>query len=161
MDTGTIITLVWLIAGVLLVASEVFVPGLVAVFLGLSAMVVAGVRWLGLVEGLGTSFAVWLVSSFVMVAVLRGAVKKLLPSGTTKESTNEELAAAGTVVEVLQPCDDEDMEGRIRFQGTTWPAKCLDGKIAAGEKAQIVFRDKEGLGWVIEPIAALDSGHEE
>ena len=44
------ITWRWLVGGIILLASELFLPGLVAMFLGLSAMVVALLRWLGVID---------------------------------------------------------------------------------------------------------------
>lgn len=145
-------TWIWLAIGVALIASETVVPGLVAVFFGLAALIVAAGSGLGLIEGLIPTLATWSVSSIVLVFGLRGAAKKFLPAESKRESTNEELRDFGSEVEVIEACDDDGMVGRIRFQGTTWPARCLDGQVGAGEMARIAYRDKDGLGWVVEKI---------
>lgn len=155
MEPGTILTIVWLVAGLLLIGSEVFLPGLVAVFLGAAALIVAGARWIGLIEGLGASLVVWLVSSTALILGLRGAVRRLLPAETSREEIDEALTAYGTEVEVVKTVTEDGMDGRIRYQGTSWPAMSSDGTIEPGRRARLLYRDKEGIGWVVEPISAL------
>ena len=78
MDIDTI-TWLWLICGLVLMVSEIFVPGLVVVFLGLSAILVAAGRWLGFIDGLMNSFTFWFVFSLMSVLGIRGLINKLLP----------------------------------------------------------------------------------
>ncbi len=147
--------LVWLIGGLLLIAGEVVIPGLVAVFLGVAALLVAGGVWLGLIGGLPTALVVWVVTSLGLILSLRRVATKFLPADYTRESTNEELSAYGTLVEVIEGCDDAGTVGRIRYQGTSWPAKCIDGRVQSGQQARLLYQDKDGLGWVVEPLDAL------
>ena len=152
---------IWLALGLVLIASEMLAPGLIAVFLGLSALLVAAGIGLGVISGLMPALAVWTVSSVALILGLRSFGKKYLPSESSRENTDEELTFFGSEVEVIEDCDDEGKIGRIRFQGTTWPARCIEGSIDAGQKAQIAYRDKDGLGWMIEAKeeqAALPNG---
>ncbi|MBN2359536.1 MAG: NfeD family protein [Deltaproteobacteria bacterium] len=157
MDVSTIITLVWLGVGAVLIGSEFIAPSLVAGFLGAAALVVAGARFIGL-ESLPLSFVIWIATSAALTAALRGVMKRMLPSEASRDNTDEALAAFGAVVDVLEACDDDHQNGRIRFQGTTWPALTTGERIPAGAKARLVCRDKEGLGWIIEPIAEIEAG---
>lgn len=141
---------IWLAVGLALIASETLVPGLVAVFLGLSALLVAAGVGLGLISGVLPALLVWTAGSIGMVLGLRGVAKKYLPAEATRQNTDEDLNFYGSQVEVIEACDDEGTIGRIRFQGTTWPARCIEGRIEAGQKGQIAYRDKDGLGWMIE-----------
>lgn len=134
------------------------------VFLGLSALLVAAGVGLGLISGIMPALLVWTVSSVGMVLGLRSMAKKFLPAEASRENTDEDLNFFGSEVEVIEACDDAGTIGRIRFQGTTWPAQCIDGRIEAGQKAQIAYRDKTGLGWMIEATeeqAALPTGDAE
>jgi hypothetical protein len=155
-DVSTLITLAWLLGGVALVVSEVFLPGLIAVFLGVAALLVAGLRGLGLVESMVASTGLWLLGSGFLVLGLRSTLRRYFPAESHRDNVNEELSAFGSIVEVIEACDDENLLGRIRFQGTTWPVRSLDGRIEAGARARVVCRDKQGLGWVIEPVPALE-----
>lgn len=69
------------------------------------------------------------------------------------ELSDEDRDAVGSIVETLSPVRCEDHSGRIRFQGSTWPATAVAEDIPAGQKARIVYR--ENLAWVIESYDGL------
>ena len=149
------ITWIWLGAGALLMLAEFLVPGLVVVFLGLAAMLVALGRWLSLLEGEISSFTAWFIISLVLVISLRQFLARFVPAETSYQSPEEDLNAQGTVVEVLEAVDDQHSDGRIRFQGSSWSATCLEGSIASGDKARLLYRDN--VVWVVEPADDSDS----
>ena len=149
------ITWIWFVAGALLMLTELAIPGLVVVFLGLGAMLVALGRWLHLLEGEISSFTAWFIISLVLVISLRQLLARFVPAETSYQSPEEDLNAQGTVVEVLEAVDDQHRDGRIRFQGSSWPATCLEGSIASGEKARLLYRDN--MVWVVEPADDSDS----
>lgn len=157
---GDVITLIWLAVGLLLIAFELFMPGLVVVFAGLGALAVAILRYVGVVEGLPASFITWLVSSVVMVLAFRSTLRKWFPAEESTKVENEDLDAFGKVVDVLEEVTESSSGapavGRVRFGGTTWAAVTAEGTIPKGAKAKLVYRDN--LAWVVEPVPALDEG---
>ena len=116
-------------------------------------LVVAGLRALGIVEGVFVSFALWGILSVALVLPLRPLLKKYFPPQQRYDPSDEDLDAYGQVVEVLPPADEGEVRGRIRFQGTTWPAACTDGSVPAGPKARLLHRDR--LCWIVEPLPSL------
>ena len=153
MDQESIFTLIWLAMGILLVASELFLPGMVAVFLGAAAMAVSLLRWAGMLSGWSESFFAWMLLSISMVIGLRGVVQRWFRPEESRNNTDEDLAAFGQVVEVVEDChenEDAPPTGRIRFQGSTWPAFSAQGTVPKGERARLVYRDN--LTWVIEAV---------
>ena len=106
-------TWLWLLAGILLVASELFLPGLVAVFLGLAAMLVALLRWLGLIDGLAYSFTAWFVSSLALLVVVRSALQRFVPSETSFTPLEEDVDLFGAVAEGVETVSPEHKDGRI------------------------------------------------
>jgi inner membrane protein len=142
------ITWIWLIAGVLLIVTELFLPGLVVCFLGLGAILVAGLRWLGLLTGMVNSITAWFLISIVLLVGLRHVMLKWLPSERTYQMTDEDLEAVGSIVEVVEPISSIDQKGRVRFGGTTWPAISKEGTIPKGKKAKLLLRDN--LVWTVE-----------
>ena len=154
MDPDTI-TWIWFGAGVIFLLAEFVLPGLVVLFLGLGAMLVALGRWLHLLEGVISSFTAWFIISLVLVIFLRQLLARFVPAETSYQSPEENLNAQGTVVEVLDAVDDQHSDGRIRFQGSSWPATCLEGRIASGNKARLLYRDN--VVWVVEPADDSDS----
>lgn len=152
------VTWIWFGAGALLIMTEFLIPGLVVMFLGLGAMLVALGRWLHLLEGEMASFTAWFIISLVLIISLRQLLARFVPAEISYQSPDEDLNAQGTVVEVLKAVDGGHNDGRIRFQGSSWPATCLEGSIASGNKARLLYRDN--LVWVVEPAgddSLLDS----
>ena len=150
-------TWLWLIGGVILVASELFLPGLVAVFLGLGAMVVALLRWLGLVDSLASSFTAWCVSSLALIVVLRSTLQRFVPSETSFTPLTEDADLFGAVAEVVETVSPSHADGRISFQGTTWPATSDAVDIPPGARVTILYR--ENLGWRVQPCDDVDAEH--
>jgi membrane protein implicated in regulation of membrane protease activity len=149
------LTALFLAAAVLLIASEALHLSLIPVFLGIAALIVAGLRGVGLVESLPASLLVWSVTSVALTLPLRPIVKKYLKLGELKvDPSDENKDALGTIVDVLEAIDDSSEKGRIRFQGTTWSARSTEGVIPAGSKARLFAKDK--LVWVVEPLSVLD-----
>lgn len=150
MELNNIIIIIWLSVGVLLMILELVIPGMVTVFMGAAAVIVAGLRWIGLVESLGVSIALWMILSAVLVVALRSVLQRFLPSESTHNAADEDTMALGQVVEVIRTCTDDTTTGRIRYQGTTWMAQTLDGEIPAGANARLLYRDN--LAWIVEAV---------
>ncbi len=134
------VTALFAIGGALFLLSELFAPGLVALFLGVAALLVAGLRGIGLIESLTLSVFAWMGLSAGLTVTLRNVVKKRLPSVSWRRLTDENVEAVGQVVEVLDEVTEEEGSGRIRWQGTTWPATSTRGVIPKGGRAQLVVR---------------------
>jgi membrane protein implicated in regulation of membrane protease activity len=151
-----LITLAWLILGILLMVGEVVSPGLVAVFLGAAAVLVAGLRYVGLIEGLAASIFAWMGLSIGLTVTLRRYARRYLPAETSRGQIDEGVQALGQVVEVTADVNDSDDTGRIRYQGTSWPAISTEGVIPKGAQAQLVAR--QNLAWIVEPLRQLPDG---
>ena len=120
--------LYWLISGIALIVLELVVPGAILMFLG--------------------AFTTWFVVSLALIIVFRSMVQRFSGGTSDRESTNEDLDAAGTVVTVTETISPQD-QGRIRYRGTTWPAICDDHVLEIDAEAKLVRR--ENLAWVVEP----------
>ncbi len=144
------ITLVWFWVGVVLIVCEFFLPGLVVIFLGLAATSVAALRWFGLLESHPGSFTAWFFLSVAYLLLLRQLVTRFFPGEAGREVTDEDAVNLGREVEVIESVSDANMKGRIRFSGSSWPARSLNGDIPAGSRARILTR--ENIGYIVEKI---------
>lgn len=153
------VTITFLVVGILLIASEALHLSLVPVFFGTAALLVAGLRAVGLIDSVSASLLVWGFSSLALTLPLRPVLKRYLKTGEAKhDQSHEDKDAMGAIVEVLEAVDDTGAKGRIRFQGTTWAAQCTDGNIPQGGQARLVYKDK--LVWIVEPVSALEAAPE-
>jgi membrane protein implicated in regulation of membrane protease activity len=152
-------TAVFLIGGLVLLASELVAPSLLAMFLGLAGLVTAGLRGLGVVDSVAISALVWAVTSLALVVPFRPLVQRLVPgkSVVKRDTTDVEhdREQMGEVVDVVEDVADDHDNGRIRFQGTTWQARSTNGRFKAGERVQLVYRAESV--WVVEAVAG-DAG---
>lgn len=149
-------TWLWVAGGAVLLGSEFVTPHLVSGFLGAGALVVAGLRVAGVVEGTWASVGVWAVVSAALLALLRSSLAKFAgPGQTSRASVSEDVRLYGSIVDVVEAVGDEDAPGRVRVDGTSWPATSRNGPLAAGSKARLLHR--ENLAWVVEPAGPDDA----
>lgn len=151
MDPSTL-TYVWLIAGILLAVSELFIPGGVVFFLGLSATLVSGGFALGIVESLAPAFALWFALSLALVFGARRFLRKYFKSAQGVAITDEDTTVFGRIADVVDTIESGSDSGRVRFQGTTWSARAIKGTIPAGSQVRLI--DRDNLCWIVEPVGS-------
>ena len=127
---------------------EFALPGGVALFLGFSGIIVGFLRFFDLLTSTGGSIAAWLVLSVGLTIAIRPFLKKYFKPESSFKYADEDYEAMDQVAEVIEDVTDYDNSGKIRFDGTSWRAKSLDGTIQAGEKVRIRFR--ENITWIVE-----------
>ena len=137
----------WIVAGVLMIFLELFLPGMVLGFLGSSALIIAALVWLGWLDTWVSALATWFVLSLVLLLTLRGLFQCFIGGESGRQSTDEEQDAYGTIVDVVETISPEQ-EGRIHYRDATWQAICYDATIEKGAKAMLIYR--ENLAWVVE-----------
>lgn len=137
----------WLGFGLFCIVSELLLPGLVMVFLGLGSLTVALGIHLGYLDSLSHQFITFFVGSIVYLIPLRFLVLRFVPTNTRKENIDEDSQAMGTEVEVIEDILAGKL-GRIKYSESTWQAKTEYGEtILKGEKARITGRDN--ITWIV------------
>lgn len=153
MDSETL-TWIFFIGGALLMLLEIFIPGGVSFFLGLSGVIVGVLRLLGFLVDPGSSVLTWLLSSIGLILFMRPLVMKYWGGESYFKLADEDYEAIDEIVEVIEPVNPYDNSGRIRYQGISWQARTLEGKLPGGAKARIKYRDN--VTWIIEPLDELE-----
>lgn len=148
--TNEMITYLWLVLGVLLVLAELVVPGLVVVFLGIAALMVAAAIGAGWLEGWLEILTAWFISSLVLIFSLRNVLARFLPGDTEVGNMDEDVDAQGLIVVVDREVHPYDETGRIVFRGTTWAARCPDMTLPKGALARL--RHRKINTWIIAPV---------
>lgn len=152
---GEIITWTFLIGGIVLMLLEALIPGGVTFILGFSGLAVGILRYLGFLEDPFTATFAWLLSSMALTILIRPFIKKYFPGETSFKFADEDYEAMDQIVEAMEPINEFDNNGRIRYQGITWQARSMEGKIPAGTKVRIKYR--ENTTWIVEPVDSIDS----
>ena len=149
------LTWAFLGGGVLLMLAEAALPGGVSFFLGLSGVLVAALRLMGLLEDPFVAVIVWSFVSLGLVLALRPLAVRYFGGEARRDMTNEDVDAVDQVVTVTQAVGGLGEEGRIRFRGSEWKARVPEEgtTLPPGTEARIVYRDN--LTWVVEPVGAL------
>ena len=117
------IPLLWLIAGVVLIAVELVSGTFVLLMLGLAAIAASGASALG--APLGVDVAVFGVSSAALVLLARPALQRRMRGEAADGAVNAgPLALLGTTAEVVDPITGDD-PGTVRIAGALWTARAL------------------------------------
>lgn len=151
---GETLTTIFFIGGLILMIIETLIPGGVSFFLGFSGILVGALRWLGILEDPATSIITWLFTSVALILVMRPLLMKYWGGESSYKLANEDVEAMDEIVDVIEPVNADDHSGRIRFQGISWQAKTIEGKIPAGSKAKIRYRDN--VTWIVEPVDEIE-----
>lgn len=132
-------SLLWLIAGTLLVVSEFVVPGFIICFFGVAAIIVSAVCWF--VPSISPAWQL-LLFAVIGVVLLLGC-RRFMPGvfrGKTVGS-NGDIDADDFSGEYCVCTADISPEspGKVEFRGSAWSA-VSDENIAAGVRCVIVSR---------------------
>ena len=85
----------WLGSGIFLMATELLLPGLVMVFVGMGALTVAISMYFGYVDGYVHQLMIFFISSSIYLSTLRFLVLRFVPTDTQKENINEDDKVIG------------------------------------------------------------------
>ncbi len=133
--------LVWLVAGLLLVVAEVFVPGAFLVWLGLAA-IGTGLVALPVPVAFGLQVVVFAVLAALSIAVglrLRGR----------RPSPVLNTPGAGLVGRPARVLAFEGREGRVRVGDSDWPARLASDATMSAVDTQLVVVGVDGMTLVV------------
>ncbi len=136
---GTNPALVWFIIGLVLLVLELLTPGLVIIFFGLGAWIVA-VACLWKPLPINTQLIIFIIASPVILLILRNRFKSLFSgysSGVQNPNKNMEdfIGSKAIVKETIAA----HQGGKVELNGTLWSAEA-DEEIAVGSNVLVVSR---------------------
>jgi inner membrane protein len=135
--------LMWFICGAVLVLLEFVIPGVVLVFFGLGAWIVALTTFIGLTKGTTSQLLVFSGASVLLLFVLRRYVRSrfsgfISENQSPDENLDEFTGRSVLVLEEIGP----GKPGKVEFKGAPWRAESQDPL-------------KEGESGLIEKIDGL------
>lgn len=132
--------LIWFIVGLVFLMLELMAPGLVIVFFGVGAWIVAAICLLMPIS-LNVQLVIFIISSALVLIALRNKFKTLF-HGHTSDVQNQNkdmddfIGQRAVVKETIIP----HRSGKVEFNGSLWNADAAE-EIAVEESVQVISRD--------------------
>lgn len=140
---------VWLIAGIVLILSEFIIPGLVIIFFGMAALVVALLDYTGIVTDRSIQLLCFSGFSLVFLFGLRRVFKDWFVGEAERSGGSDEKSdIIGHEVVCLTAFGPEQPYGKVEFKGANWKGRS-EHELKAGAVA--VVEAVEGLCLHIRP----------
>ncbi len=141
--------LLWFVVGLALALAELAAPGVILIFFGLGAWIVALSTWIGLTSGLGSQLLLFALASTASLVGLRRWIRDRFSghvSGVQNPSVNLD-EFTGRPVLVLEDLIPGGSDGSVEFKGANWSARSTES-IGSGERA--IIERVDGLVLVIK-----------
>ncbi|MFO7849270.1 MAG: NfeD family protein [Spirochaetia bacterium] len=157
MELLTSPSFVWGLAGFLLIASEIIVPGFVIFFFGSGALLTALAS--AVLPPVGSSLAlqgiIWAVSTVFSLVFLRRRFSGIFHGTVLNPSRIDDLGKTAVVNERITP----DKPGRVRYRGTSWKGVSYSETFEKGDKVSIIQED--GLSLIVSAPFLQDKENDE
>jgi len=127
----------WLILGALLILSEFFLTGIVAVFFGIGAVLVGLLTAIGLIDSLPEQITVFSVLSIAALLFARERIKVWFRGSVSERWDGDQdlLHSRGERATVSR--NFVDGVGQVRLSGTDWKAESDDPDLTKGDTVWI------------------------
>jgi len=134
MDTA----LIWFLVGLGLVLAELAVPGVILVFIGVAAWLVAILDWIG-VDSFSVQLWIFGIASIVLVFGARRFVKGWFSGKESSENGDIDEEFVGKIVTVVSAIDAGGF-GLVELKGARWKATS-EVALEEGSQAVVTARD--------------------
>ena len=142
----------WIILGLVLVIAEFAISGLVTIFLGLAALLVGTLVWLGLIDSLVWEITLIAVLSLELLVVARRYLRERLFGRETQGATSEDSAGLVGARATVQGAFENGV-GTVRYRGALWQAQSSH-PLNDGQMVRILRH--EGLWLTVAPWSSED-----
>ncbi|OEU50898.1 MAG: hypothetical protein BA861_09665 [Desulfobacterales bacterium S3730MH5] len=134
--------LAWFLAGLALVLLELVMPGVIFVFFGVGAWIVAAATYLKLTSSFESQLLLFSIASIVLLVFFRKWIKGMFHGHVSDvQDLSQDLDEfVGKNVVVLKDVIPDEMGGVVEFKGANWSA-VSEEHIASGKVAIITELD--------------------
>lgn len=141
--------IIWFIVGLVLILLEFGIPGLITIFFGIGAWIVA-ILCLFIDMPINVQLLIFIAISIISLAFLRNQFKKLFEGTMDKskfgpDELEEFIGHKAEVISEITP----DHSGKVEFHGTSWKAES-DEKISVSEIVEII--EKRNLTLIVKSL---------
>ncbi|WP_108124147.1 NfeD family protein [Saccharospirillum mangrovi] len=132
--------LIWIVVGILLILSELLATSVVAVFIGLGALVTGLALWAGVIQSLAWQLIVFSVVSLGTLILARRRLKAWFGGFTANQGENHSAFRQDIGERVIVETDFAQGAGRVILNGVAWDA-LSDDDLKAGDIAWVVSNE--------------------
>ena len=136
---------IWLLCGVIGLALELILPGLIVLFFGCGAILTGIATWIFPSLTTESQLIIFVVSSVVLFLIFRKMLRNRF-FNKSKES-DDELADEYIGKQAVATCDFASGRGEVEFKGAKWEAYSSD-EIHTGD--QVVITSRESIKLTVE-----------
>ena len=140
--------LIWIILGIVLILSELLATSIVAVFIGIGALVTGILLHLGVIESVTTQYLIFGTVSLASLLVARKKLKTWFVGFTNDENEQQLRFQQDLGERVTVSRDFENGAGRVVLNGVQWDAES-DSPLHKGDVAWVVKND--GIKLTVSP----------
>ena len=147
------VAMLWIIAGIVLILSELLLTSVVAVFLGVAAIITGLLVHWQVIDQSAIQFAVFGIISLALLFTARGQIKRWFSgySDTGHQGQRNFQRDIGSRVTVN--CDFNQGAGRVTLNGVQWDA-FSDDALKAGDTAWVIANEGIQLTVAAQPLQA-------
>ena len=131
-------TVIWFLAGLVLVLLELAIPGFVLFFFGIGAWITA-LCYVLFEPALNIQLLIFFVSSLILLVLLRRQLKSSFFKEKGGKDHFESEEFIGRTAEVVADIP-QNKSGQVRFNGTLWTAKC-ETELKQGDLVEITSKE--------------------
>lgn len=132
--------IIWIIAGIILILSELLATSIVAVFIGIGALVTGLLLWVGLIESLAAQMLVFGLVSLGTLLLARKRLKAWFVGGSVAQGAGSMDFQKDIGARVTVEHDFNQGIGRVILNGVAWDAES-DDPLKAGDVAWVVSHE--------------------
>ena len=142
-------SVIWFILGLILIILEFIIPGLITIFFGIGAWIVAIISLIIPIPVI-VQLLIFIICSIISLVMLRNWFKSFFSGriGSGGEDTmdsDEFLYQKAVVTQEITP----EKKGKVEFHGTQWDAEAYE-KITKGKTVEII--DKKSITLIVRSI---------
>lgn len=129
--------LVWIIIGVVLIITELMATSIIAVFLGIGAIVTGLALQAGIIESTSAQYLVFGIVSLTMLLTARGKMKRWFHGFTADRGEHGTVFTKDLGERVTVHADFQQGVGRVILNGVQWDARSNED-LKKGDVAYVV-----------------------
>ncbi|MCH8531134.1 MAG: NfeD family protein [Saccharospirillum sp.] len=152
--------LVWIIIGIVLILSELMATSIVAVFIGIGAIVTGVLLHFGLIDSLAMQLIVFGVTSLGSLIIARKRFKQMFGGFSMDQGEEHTKFRKDLGERVVVEKDFINGAGRVRLNGVEWDA-LSDDDLKTGDVAWVIANEGIRLSVVKERPTDVISQHKE